>query len=361
MIYLIIGYTKMIGVNKLKKRGKLMFGIFLIIISIVLTIYFVPWRLVIMRLTPLPDSVQTEIDNAVTKHGIDGVIVYIDEAGEISKFTAGYDNKDDKTEVDPDVLFKIASISKLYMAVAAAKLVDDGTLDLDDTLSEMLPQYKDEIEHADQITLRMLIQHRSGIPNYTDDPDFPWENLPTSVDDVLALVLGDSANFKPNSKYQYSNTNYLLLAKIMDDKLGYSHDQFIKDEILIPLDLHNTYYYFSETNPNDVMSGYFVGYEPDLKQNDHITPGGTMVASIEDVGTFLRALNDGSLLSNSEQEIYTEIYVYEHTGLLPGYQSIARYDDENDRVVIVFTNTSGGLSWGKIEAIYSRVVRIISK
>jgi CubicO group peptidase (beta-lactamase class C family) len=355
------GYTQVNGVIKLKKRRKTMFGAFLIIVSIALTIYFVPWSMIIMRLAPLPDTVQEEIDNVVAKQGIDGVIVYIDEAGEIAKFSAGYDNRDEQTEADPNVLFKIASISKLYMAVAAAKLVDNGTLDLDDTLSEMLPQYKEEIENANQITLRMLIQHRSGIPNFTDDPEFPWENLPTNVDDVLALVLGDEANFEPNTKYQYSNTNYLLLAKIMDDKLGYRHDQYIKNEILIPLELNDTYYYYSDASPEDVMSGYFVGYELDLKQNDHITPGGTMVASIEDVGIFLRALNDGSLLSDSEQEIYSEIYVYEHTGLLPGYQSIARYDAENDRVVIVFTNTSGGDSWGKIEAIYSRIVRIISK
>lgn len=349
------------GVSTLKKRGKVMFVAFLIIVSIGLTIYFVPWRLLVMRVAPLPETVQVEIDNVVQKHGIDGVIVYTDEAGEISTFTAGYDNREDKTDVDPDVLFKIASISKLYMAVAAAKLVNDGTLDLEDTLSEMLPQYKDEIENSDQITLGMLIQHRSGIPNFTDDPEYPWEDLPTNVDDVLALVLGDPANFKPDANYQYSNTNYLLLAKIMDDALGYSHDQYIQDEILIPLELNNTYYYFNDTNPDDVMSGYYVGYDLDLKDNDHITPGGTMVASIEDLGTFLRALNDGSLLSSSEQAIYTEIYTYDHTGLLPGYQSIARYDVEQDRVVIVFTNTSGGQSWQKIEILYNRVVAIISK
>ncbi len=339
----------------MKKRGKI---IVILVVVLAVSAFFIPWNLLIMRLSPLPDTIQIEIENSVSNHGLDGVIVYIDEAGDISKWSAGYNDRDEKTEADPDSLFKIASISKLYMAVAAAKLVDEGNLSLDDTLSEMLPEYKDNIQYTDEITLRMLIQHRSGIPDFVDVPDFSWENLPTNVDDALALVLGEDANFKPNAKYQYSNTNYLLLAKIMDDALGYPHDQYIKEEILIPLQLNDTYYYYSETNPKDVMSGYFVGYELDLKTNDYITPGGTMVASITDVGVFIRALNEGSLLTDSEEEIYSEIYVYEHTGLLPGYQSISRYDTKSDRVIIIFVNTSGADSWGKMEILYDRIVRI---
>jgi len=342
----------------MKKRGKTVTIVIIVVVSLAISAFFIPWNMLIMRLSPLPDTIQTEIENTVSKHGLDGVIVYIDEAGDVSNFSAVYNDRDEKTDADPDSLFKIASISKLYMAVAAAKLVDEGNLSLDDTLSVMLPEYKDDIQYADEITLRMLIQHRSGIPNFVDDPNFPWDNLPTNVDDVLALVLGEDANFKPNAKYQYSNTNYLLLAKIMDDVLGYPHDQYINDKILIPLQLNDTYYYYSEVNPDDVMSGYYVGYELDLKPNDYITPGGTMVASITDVGVFIRALNDGSILTDSEEEIYSEIYVYEHTGQLPGYQSIARYDVESDRVIIIFVNTSGADSWGKMEAMYNRIVRI---
>lgn len=330
-------------------------------VSLAISAFFIPWNLLSMRLTPLPDTVQAEVENNVLKHGLDGVIVYIDEAGDISKYSAGYNNRDEKTEADPNSLFKIASISKLYMAVAAAKLVDEGNLSLDDSISVMLPEYKDDIQYADEITLRMLIQHRSGIPNFVDDPNFSWNNLPTNVDDALALVLGEDANFKPNAKYQYFNTNYLLLAKIMDDRLGYPHDQYINEKILIPLQLNHTHYYYSEVNPEDVMSGYFVGYEPDLKPSDYITPGGSMVASITDVGVFIRALNDGSLLTDSEEEIYSEIYVYEHTGLIPGYQSMARYDVESDRVIIIFVNTSGADSWGKMETMYNHIVRISVK
>ena len=112
---------------------------------------------------------------------------------------------------------------------------------------------------------------------------------------------------------------------------------------------------------DDVMSGYFVGYERDIKYNDFIHHGGSMVATDKDVGIFLRALNDGSLLNNDEQSIYSSIYKYEHTGLLPGYQSIARYHKDIDAVVVQFVNTSGGNTLTKSEIVYNRIIKILRK
>ena len=86
-----------------------------------------------------------------------------------------------------------------------------------------------------------------------------------------------------------------------------------------------------------------------------------MVATIQDVGIFLRALNDSSLLNDEEQAIYSSVYEYGHTGLLPGYQSIARYHKDIDTVVIQFMNTSGGYMWTISEIIYKRIIKILRK
>ena len=100
-----------------------------------------------------------------------------------------------------------------------------------------------------------------------------------------------------------------------------------------------------------------------LKYNEFINPAGSMVATAEDVGLFLRALNDGSVFNEGEQEIYSSIYSYEHTGLLPGYQSIAKYHKDIDTVVIQFNNTTdfNGNKWNLAEILYKRVVKIIRK
>ena len=195
-----------------------------------------------------------------------------------------------------------------------------------------------------------MVQHRSGIPNYTDHPGF-WENPPKSREETLELVLDLPANFEPAKDYGYSNTNYLLLSELMDKVLGYSHFQYIREEILIPLGLNNTFSSLSEVNIDDVMSGYYVGYESDLKTDKY-----GMLATAQDVGIFLRALNDGSLFDEGDQAIYSSIYVYEHTGLVPGYQSIAEYHKDIDTVVIQFVNTAGGYNWNLSEIVYNRIV-----
>lgn len=138
-------------------------------------------------------------------------------------------------------MFKIASISKLYAAVAATKLVKENRLSFDKTLAEYLPELKDRIENSEEITLKMMIQHRSGIPNFTDNPAY-WNNEEENSKDALEFALDLPAKFKPDKGYGYSNTNYLLLRRIMDDVLGYNHNEYIKEKILVPLGLKNTFF-----------------------------------------------------------------------------------------------------------------------
>ncbi len=341
-----------------KQKTKRILKIILIMASIS-SLFFVPWILLRLLLTPLPDTVQEQVNDAIG-YGLDGTIVYVDQAGKPPQFyAAGWQDRKNKIPADPKALFRIASISKLYVAVAVAKLVIDNQLSLDKTLAYYMPEMVGRIENADKITLRMMLQHRSGIPNYTDSPGFWINDYSKNTKESLDLVLDTPADFKPDKKYRYSNTNYLLIGEILDKTLGYSHHQFIKKEVLIPLGLNDTYSLLSEVNLDDVMSGYAVDYEPDLKSTDFVSPAGSMVATAQDVGIFLRALNDGSLLNDKEQAIYSSIYVYEHTGLLPGYSSIAKYHKDIDAVVVQFVNTSGGYSWNVLEIVYKRIVKIL--
>ncbi|HOY22444.1 MAG TPA: serine hydrolase domain-containing protein [Cellvibrio sp.] len=331
------------------------------IIAIICMVVFVPWLAGCAYVKPLPSTVQEQVSDA-TNYDLDGIIVYVDKKGRPPEYySAGWKNREHKVPADPHALFKTASISKLYIAAATAKLISQKQLSLDKTLADYLPELAGRIENADHITLRMMLQHRSGIPNFIDDPKFPWENLPADVNGLLKFGLDKPADFKPDSDYRYSNTNYLLIGMIIDQTLGYSHHHFIKKEILDRLGLRHTYSLLSEVNLKDLVSGYYIGYDGDLKEQNFVGPGGSMVATAEDVGIFLRALNDGSLLSADEQTIYSSIYVSEHTGLLPGYSSIARYYSDIDTVVIQFVNTSGGNSWMITEIIYKRIVKILRK
>lgn len=328
------------------------------IVAIISAVIFVPWNTVFAWLAPVSDSVQGELDRAIA-HGLDGLIVYVDQAGEAPiLYAAGWNNRAEQVPADPEALFKIGSISKLYIATAAAMLVNDGRLSLDATLADHLPELVGRIEYADQITLRMLLQHRSGIPNFVDHADYPWFETMPDRDAYLAFALDEPADFEPDSDYRYSNTGYLLVGNILDRVLGYSHHQYIQDEILSPLGLTHTYSLLNEVDLDDVFSGYHHDVEPDLKLLDHTSPGGSMIATAQDVGIFLRALNDGSLLNDAEQAIYSSVYAYEHTGWVPGYQSIARYYQDTDTVIVLFANSTGGDTEANLPIVFDRIVRI---
>ena len=342
----------------LKNKSKNIIRIFLFLGTII-SLYFVPWPIVTAWIMPLPSTVQEQVDKAAD-YGFDGIIVCVNNTGnQLEFYTSGYKNRENKITADPNALFKIASVSKLYNAVAVAKLVRDGKLSLDKTLADYLPELTGRIEYSDKITLRMLVMHRSGIPNFTDTYMY-WAAPKETEDEQLALILDKPANFKPDEDYEYSNTNYLLIGRIMNRVLGYNKFDYIQKEILNPLNLKQTFGSIQDVNIDDVMSGYYVGYDKDLK-TDNV---GSMLATAEDLSKFIRALNDGSVFRDKkEREIYSSIYKYEHTGLIPGYQTIAKYHRDIDAVVIQFTNTVNfdGYNWNMSEIMYNRIVKILKK
>lgn len=322
-----------------------------------ISLFFVPWILVKAWILPLPDSVQAQVDEAIS-HGFDGMIVYVDQAGKPPEFyTGGWKDREAHIPAEPDSLFKIASISKLYVAVSIAKLAKAERLSLDNTVADYFPDLVGKLPYAEQITVRMLVQHRSGIPNFTSNPAF-WQNEQENGKHALDFALSMPTSFAPGEGYEYSNTNYLLLRQLIKNIVGYDHFQFIKEEILIPLKLTNTFGSIQDVDLDDVMSGYYVGIPDDFKENEN-----GMLATAEDVGRFIRALNDGSVFDEGEQAIYSSIYVYEHGGLVPGYQSLAEYHKDIDTVVVQFINTTDfeGYEWNLSEITINRIVKILKQ
>lgn len=329
------------------------------IVTLVCVVTLPPWAGIGAWLAPLPDSVQQQVDNAVDD-GLDGVIVYVDKAGEAPRlYAAGWKDAAHRVPADPHALFKIASISKLYIAAATAKLVSQHVLSLDDTVAQRLPELAAHIANADRITLRMLLQHRSGTPNFVDAKGFDWAKRQADPGDNLKLVLDQPADFAPDAKREYSNTNYLLIGAILDRVLGYPHQRYIEQQILKPLGLSHTYTSLRQVNPDELASGHHYHVDADLKTLDFETPGGAMIATARDVGVFLRALNDGTLLGKDAQAIYASTYDFGHKGWLPGYQSIARYHQDIDTVVVQLVGTTGGESELLANVVYGRVVRIV--
>ena len=141
----------------------------------------------------------------------------------------------------------LQSVSKTYMAVAILQLHEQGKIELDAPITKYLPaKYAGHVKHAQSITIRMLLNHTSGIPDYATDPVFvsyvvqhPLQKL--STDFVIGAIAGKELIFAPGSKHSYSNTNYELLAVIADAITG-DHAAYIAKHIFTKLDLKNTFY-----------------------------------------------------------------------------------------------------------------------
>lgn len=329
----------------------------LLFVGTITSLFFVPWLLIKAWILPLPDSIQEQMNQAID-HGFDGMIVYVDQAGKPPQsFAAGWHNRESELPAKPNALFKIASIKKLFDAVSVAKLVNANRLSLDKSVADYFPNLLGRIEFADKITLKMMVQHRSGMPNFTNTPNF-WASPPQSFEESLALILDKPANFKPGEEYEYCNTNYLLIQKIIENELGYDSFTFIQDEILFPLAMKNSFSSLTNVDIQNVMSGYHVGHPYDLKEDEH-----GMLSTAEDIGKFIRALNDGSVFQGNEQKIYASIYEFEHSGWVPGYQSFAEYHDDIDAVVVQFySNTDPELyNWNLSQIVNGRIHEILKR
>lgn len=288
------------------------------------------------------NSVEEVLSDGVGR-GVDGIWVYIDDGTATSTKVAGVRSRATLAPGEANDLFKIASISKLFIAVSTVKLVEAGLLGINDSLAMWLPIEAARIDNADDITVRQLLQHRSGVPDFDSQTGFSWTRAHTDEDVLLQLIYDKAADFDPNERYEYSNTNYLLLGRILNAALGYHHHDFVQNNILSPLGMTNTYSLLSDVDPGLLARGYWD--DVDRTTQDYVIPGGSMVSTAADTGIFMRALARGDLLTDRERALFSSMFAgYAHSGWLPGFQSVARYYADMDTVIVQLINTTGGSS-----------------
>ncbi len=260
------------------------------------------------------DLYQGVIDE-YTRKGLPGIAVLIrDEDGEWSGASG-------MADIHRGVPFqvchvsKVASVTKLFVGVLVMKLVEDGTFALDDPIRKWLSDKTlKRIANADQVSIRQLLNHTSGIYDLIDDNAFYLAILnhpgrKWKPDELLEYVRGDDAVFPPGTDVEYSNTNFLLTAMIIEAATGQSHATLLRQRILDPLSLSDTYYHWHEGLPGLVAQGYFDLYNNgNLLEMSNFNTGsgngyGGLYSTIYDMRTFIEALlRDKTLLSPASLE-----------------------------------------------------------
>lgn len=253
----------------------------------------------------------------VMKHhvaqGIPGLAltVYTPDTGYWSH-AEGFSNPETGTLLTPDHLFYLQSISKTYMAVAILRLYEQGRLGLDDPVTRFLNYpWLQQLEGIERVTVRMLLNHTSGLPEYSTEPRMVSRIIqdPLTVlspEEMLAYLEGHRMDSEPGQQYTYRNTNYELLSLIADKVTG-DHQAYIRNQILEPLGLEHTFILNKENYlkiPNlpdaywDVlMEGRPVNISRLQKANVASMKGDDgMVASTRDAVDFMVGLAGGKLL-----------------------------------------------------------------
>jgi D-alanyl-D-alanine carboxypeptidase len=261
---------------------------------------------------------------------------------------AGYSKVETKTPMTDSDLQYLQSVAKTYMAVAILKLHEEGKIDLDALVTKYLPaKYARDFKSLDKITIRMLLNHTSGVPEYSENPAIVSYIVlhPETVFDItekLKFLKNEDPQFAPGSKHKYCNTNYLLLAIIADAITG-DHAAYINKIIFQKLGLKNTFYRNSPGYlhyPNLVNSYWDVlntgrpaNITPLQRANVATLKGDDgIVCTTTDAIKFLKGLVEGKLLHDSSlalmkqwvngddaKPIYGLGLVYYAAGGLTGY------------------------------------------
>lgn len=253
--------------------------------------------------------------SALLNAGIPGVsmAVYSEEGWWAT--ADGYARIEDRTPMQTCHLMYLQSISKTYMAVAVLKLAEQGKINLDEPLTAYLPEkYSRYISDAEKITVRMLLNHTSGIPEYNLTPDYVSVLLQDrghyfEPEDYLRSIAKKPLTFAPGTKYSYRNTNYVILA-LMTDALTGDHSRFIQETIFKPLGLTHTYYRNMEgyLNYPKLVNGYWDRYSDGIIENASVLERDNVLTLVGDDGIvttpvdavkFLRGVIEGQLLNTT--------------------------------------------------------------
>ncbi len=235
----------------------------------------------------------------------------------------GIANSETGEEVKPGHLFRIASVSKLITAVAVMKLYEQGKLDLDETVfgengilnDSIFRSYRDR--RIEDITIRHLLNHTAGWSRYSGDPMFSSLYIarkmdieaPVKFDNVLQFALSRRLNYKPGTRYSYSNMGYAILGEVIERKSKMPYQDYVVMNLLKPLDIHDMHIgksFYHEKYPNEVRyhssAGKMTTYSIDGSGEvvpiyyggnniEILGPAGGWVASAPELIKFLTAID----------------------------------------------------------------------
>lgn len=307
-------------------------------------------------------------------------VVLVATNGQIDYLSGiGVSNRQAGTNMNPKTKFKIASISKTFTAVLILQLYQQGKIDLNEPFGKYYPSYKGEAKNT--VTIQHLLTYSSGIPNAVNDLGMRPYQTALTIDEFIDKYCSGNLEFKPGEKSNYSNTEYTILHKIIENVSKKSFSSLLQENILNPLKMENT----GLLNSKDIIVGLTSSYtiqdstdqirseEPYFIEN--YFGSAAMYSSVEDLLKFNNAIFNYSLLNESNTKLmlkpnpnfqgatlggiwysdgygtFSKPFIYRTGGLLGSCSNwIHTIDDK--KTILVFNNTDGTNLYELSEQLY---------
>jgi len=335
-------------------------------------------------------AIDQAITNAMDGNFIPGAIVGIwipDEGYYVKEFGVGDTTTNDAMLMDNH--FRIGSCTKMFVGLVTLQLVQEGLISIHDPIGDYVDDFF--IPAKDEISIKNLCRMTSGIPSYTwldelqeaifTDP----YHTPTARQFSELVCSFDTLMFQPGTSWQYSNTNTVLTALMIENVTGKSIQQNIKERILSPLNMNNTIYPESAEMPIPYSHGY-TDYTPDVSITDcslwdpsWAGAAGKMISTMDDLKVFIEAVGSGQLLSTEMIALQLDGYHVGgdryyginigmdhgwigHSGDIFGYTSSTFFMPEKNATAVILTNSSVPCTNGNSPSsyIFNAVAKIVT-
>lgn len=315
-------------------------------------------------------DLQALLDDSVAEGRAPGVVLCVITPQGTFQGASGWANHAQTQPMLINDAFRVGSITKVFTATMILQLVEAGDLSLDDAVSDILPQMMRNFANSELITVRQLLNHTSGVPEYASSDNFMQlgnEDISRdwSPDELIHLAERQPTQFYPAQGWEYTNTNYILLGMLIETITRQSFAQNLDQRILTPLNMTNTYLAPLDSPPVDVVEGHSSFIDPAIFNPSFVWSAGAVVSNAQDLLIFSQALFAGSLFQQPDtlpmmldfvttgrdaetewglgvfqQESPLGIY-WGHDGALAGYLSTLLYFPDNHITIILLINADG--------------------
>lgn len=289
---------------------------------------------------------------------VDGQVIYSRAFGYRSI------NGNEKIAPDSHTKYRIGSISKMFTATMIFQLIEEGKLKLNDRLANWFP----ELPNAQKITIGNMLNHRSGLYNFTNDAAYwPYSTQPCAEAEMTAIFAKQKPDFEPDEKAEYSNTNFVLLGYIIERITKKAYSEELKERIVSKIGLNDTYY-GGKTNVknNEAHSYVFAVKWMQMEETDMSIPGGAgaIISTPTDLTKFIEALFAGKLISMDHLNLMKTLNDnygmamfetdfdgkkgYGHDGGIDLFRSTLTYFPDQ-KLAIAYCSNSGAYNFDKVK------------